>query len=160
MRIIGIDPGLRRTGWGVVALRGGRLGFVASGICASGRGELSERLLAIRRGVAAAVAAHAPDAAAIERTFVNADPAGALLLGQARGAAIVALAEAGLAVAEYAPSEVKKGVVGSGRASKEQVATMVGHLLPGARADGHDAWDALAIAICRAHRGEIRGSAA
>lgn len=152
MRVIGIDPGLRRTGWGVVTLSGGRLAFVASGVCGLSGGALGARLLAIREGVAAAIAAHGPDVAAIERTFVNADPAGALVLGQARGAAMVALAEAGLEIAEYAPNAVKKGVVGAGRANKAQVALMVSRLLPGARADAHDAWDALAVAICRAHR--------
>jgi crossover junction endodeoxyribonuclease RuvC len=152
MRIIGVDPGLRRAGWGVIDLSRGRLTHVANGVCDSGEGALGERLARLHAGLSAAIAAHAPDAAALERTFVNADPSGALMLGQARGVALLALAQAGLAVAEYAPNEVKKAVVGVGRAQKAQVAAMVAALLPGARAQAHDAWDALAIAICRAHR--------
>lgn len=155
MRIIGVDPGLRRAGWGVVDFAAGRLRHVANGVCDSGEGALADRLARLHAGLSAAVAAHGPDAAAVERTFVNADPAGALKLGQARGVALLALAQAGLTVEEYAPSEVKKAVVGVGRADKGQVAMMVGRLLPGAKADGHDAWDALAVAICRAHRGAL-----
>ena len=152
MRIIGVDPGLRRTGWGVIALDRGRLRHVANGVCDSGEGPLGARLARLHAGLAEAVAAHAPEAAAIERTFVNADPAGALLLGQARGVAMLALAQAGLAIEEFAPNAVKKGLVGAGRADKRQVALMVARLLPGAQAAAHDAWDALAVAICRAHR--------
>jgi crossover junction endodeoxyribonuclease RuvC len=154
MRIIGVDPGLRRAGWGVIDYARGRLTHVANGVCESGDGPLGDRLARLHAGLSAAVAAHAPDAAALERTFVNADPSGALLLGQARGVALLALAQAGLAVAEYAPNEIKKTVVGVGRAQKAQVAAMVAALLPGARAQAHDAWDALAIAICRAHKGD------
>jgi crossover junction endodeoxyribonuclease RuvC len=152
MRIIGVDPGLRRAGWGVIEHQGGRLRHVASGACLSGSGDLAERLMRVHAGIAAAIAEHAPDLAAIERTFVNADPSGALLLGQARGVALLALAQAGLEVAEYSPNEVKKAIVGVGRADKTQIATMVAALLPGARASTHDAWYALAIAIVRAHR--------
>ncbi len=152
MRIIGVDPGLRRTGWGVIEAAGGRLRHVANGVCESGAGEMGLRLVRLHKALAAAIAAHAPEAAAIERTFVNADPAGALLLGQARGVAMLALAQAGLAPEEYAPNAVKKALVGAGRADKRQVALMVARLLPGARAEAHDAWDALAVAICRAHR--------
>jgi crossover junction endodeoxyribonuclease RuvC len=160
VRIIGIDPGLRRAGWGVVATDGGRLRHVANGVVGSGAGALAERLARLHAGLSAAIAAHAPDAGAIERTFVNADPAGALLLGQARGVALLALAQAGLDVAEYAPNEVKKAVVGVGHAAKEQVALMVRRLLPGAEAARHDAWDALAIAIARAHRSPPVGALA
>ncbi|MGF1659975.1 MAG: crossover junction endodeoxyribonuclease RuvC [Rubrimonas sp.] len=152
MRIIGVDPGLRRAGWGVIEHRGGRLRHVASGACLSGAGDLAARLSRLHADLSAVIAEHRPDAAAIERTFVNADPSGALLLGQARGVALLALAQAGLEVAEYAPNEVKKAIVGVGRAEKGQVAAMVAALLPGARASTHDAWDALAIAIVRAHR--------
>lgn len=152
MRIIGVDPGLKRMGWGVVDLASGRLRHVANGVCESGRGALGERLARLHGGLCAVIADHAPQAAAIERTFVNADPAGALLLGQARGVALLALAQAGLDPAEYAPNEIKKAIVGVGRAEKAQVAAMVAALLPGARASVHDAWDALAIAIVRAHR--------
>jgi crossover junction endodeoxyribonuclease RuvC len=152
VRIIGIDPGLRQAGWGVVDRQGSRLVHVANGVCPSGNGSLGERLARLHAGLTAAIAAHAPDVAAIERTFVNSDPAGALLLGQARGVAMLALAQAGLAVSEFAPNAVKKAVVGAGRADKAQIATMVAMLLPGARASAHDAWDALAIAITRANQ--------
>jgi crossover junction endodeoxyribonuclease RuvC len=152
MRIIGIDPGLRRAGWGVIDVDGPRLRHVANGVCVSGEGDLADRLRRLHAAIAEAVAAHAPDAAAVERTYVNTDPAGALKLGQARGVALLALAQAGLSVDEFAPNEVKKAVVGTGRADKAQVALMVGRLLPGARAEAHDAWDALAVAICAAHR--------
>ncbi len=152
MRIIGIDPGLRRAGWGVIEAERGRLRHVANGVCDSGVGALADRLARLHAGLTAAIAAHAPTQAAVERTFVNVDPASALKLGHARGVALLALAQAGLDVAEYAPVEVKKAVVGVGRADKSQVAMMVAHLLPGAQACGHDAWDALAVAICRAHR--------
>jgi len=160
MRIIGIDPGLRRAGWGVIDSDGARLRHVANGVCLSGEGDLAARLLRLHIGLTAAIAAHAPDAADIEHTFVNTDPAGALKLGQARGVALLALAQAGLAVEEYAPNAVKKAVVGVGKADKAQVALMVARLLPGARAEAHDAWDALAVAICRAHRViPLRGAA-
>lgn len=152
MRVIGVDPGLRRAGWGVVELVGSRLRHVANGVCVSGDGELGARLARLHAGLAAAVAAHGPDAAAVERTFVNADPHGALRLGQARGVAMLALAQAGLAITELTPIEVKKAVTGVGRAEKAQVAMMVARLLPGAKAEAHDAWDALAVAICAAHR--------
>lgn len=151
VRIIGIDPGLRQTGWGVIDRHGSRLVHVANGVVASGAGALGERLARLHRGVTAAIAAHAPDEAAIEKTFVNADPASALLLGQARGVALLALAQAGLDVMEFAPNAVKKALVGSGHAEKSQIARMVAMLLPGTRASAHDAWDALAIAITRAN---------
>ncbi|MFN3616007.1 MAG: crossover junction endodeoxyribonuclease RuvC [Rubrimonas sp.] len=151
MRIIGIDPGLRRAGWGVIEADGPRLRHVANGVCESGEGAMADRLHRLHDALTAAIGAHAPDAGAIERTYVNVDPAGALKLGQARGVALLALAQAGLDVVEFAPNEVKKAVVGTGRADKAQVALMVARLLPGARAAVHDAWDALAVAIARAH---------
>ena len=154
MRIIGIDPGLKQAGWGVIERHGARLSHIANGVVTPGAGPLGERLARLHAGLANVIAAHAPDAAAIEKTFVNTDPAGALLLGQARGVALLALAQAGLPVAEFAPNAVKKAVVGSGRAQKAQIAAMVAMLLPGARAAAHDAWDALAIAITRANQSE------
>jgi crossover junction endodeoxyribonuclease RuvC len=157
MRVIGIDPGLRRTGWGVLDARAGRLTHVASGVC-EGRGELlSDRLLAIFDGLSAVLARFSPDAAAVEKTFVNKDAAGTLKLGQARGVALLAPARAGLAVAEYAPNEVKKAIVGVGHAGKAQVAHMVAVLLTGATPAGPDATDALAVALCHAHRLEAGG---
>jgi Holliday junction DNA helicase RuvA len=114
VRIIGVDPGLRRAGWGVVDLDRGRLRHVANGVCDSGDGPMGGRLARLHAGLAAVIARHAPDAAALERTFVNADPSGALSLGQARGVALLALAQAGLDVAEFAPNEVKKAIVGVG----------------------------------------------
>ena len=121
---------------------------------------MGDRLARLHAALSEALARWRPEAAALERTFVNADPAGALVLGQARGVALLALAQAGLAVEEYAPAVVKKAVVGAGRADKAQVARMVAMLLPGARAEAHDAWDALAVAICRAHRGALADRAA
>jgi Holliday junction resolvasome, endonuclease subunit len=107
MRIIGVDPGLRRTGWGVIEAAGGRLRHVANRVCESGAGEMGLPLVRLHKALAATIAAHAPEAAAIERTFVNADPAGALLLEQARGVAMLALAQAGLAPEDYAPNAVR-----------------------------------------------------
>ncbi|AVO36803.1 crossover junction endodeoxyribonuclease RuvC [Pukyongiella litopenaei] len=151
MRILGVDPGLRTLGWGVIESRGSRLTHVANGLCRSGEGALADRLLALFRQLSAVVAAHDPDAAAIEQTFVNKDGAGTLKLGQARGVALLALAQAGLEVGEYAPNRVKKTVVGVGHAEKAQVDHMVRLQLPGCAPEGPDAADALAIAICHAH---------
>lgn len=151
MRVIGVDPGLRFTGWGVIDRReGGRLTHVASGRLATASGPLAPRLAALAEGLRAVCAAHAPDVASVEKTFVNRDPAGALKLGHARGVALLVPAEAGLAVFEYAPNEVKKTVVGVGHADKAQVLHMVRLLLPGAAPESEDAADALAIAICHA----------
>ena len=151
MRVLGIDPGLRNTGWGVIAVEGPRLRHVANGIVRSEAGELAARLLVLYRGLRAVIAEHAPDAAAVEQTFVNKDATGTLKLGQARGIALLAPAEAGLAVGEYAPNAVKKAVVGVGHAGKDQVEYMVRFQLPGVVLAGADAADALAIAICHAH---------
>ena len=155
IRILGIDPGLRNTGWGVVESDGSRLVFVACGTVHSDAGEaLSERLRQLHDGLAAVIATHAPDEAAVEETFVNRDPQSALKLGQARGIALLAPALAGLSVAEYAANLVKKTVVGAGHAEKAQVAMMVRVLLPKCDAKSADAADALAVAICHAqHRG-------
>ena len=150
MRIIGIDPGLRRLGWGVIETDGSRLRHVANGQCASAGGDLAARLLSIFHQLTEIVAAHAPDAAAVEMTFVNRDGAGTLKLGQARGIAMLVPAVAGITVAEYAPNAVKKTIVGAGHADKRQIDHMVRMQLPGADPVGPDAADALAIALCHA----------
>jgi len=151
-RIIGIDPGLRRTGWGVIECEGTRLAFIACGSVNSDDGDaLSDRLAFIHKGLAEVIARYAPDEAAVEETFVNADPRSALKLGQARGIALVVPAQAGLRVAEYAPNLVKKTIVGAGRAEKMQVRLMIRVLMPKADPQSDDAADALAIAICHAH---------
>src|SRR5687768_8088022 len=158
IRIIGIDPGLRRTGWGIVDSLGSRLSFVAAGtIKPNDSMSLAERLCAIHDGLAGVLAEFAPDEAAVEATFVNRDAAATLKLGQARGVAMLVPARAGLSVAEYAPNAVKKTVVGAGHAEKEQIRMMVGFLLPRAKFDSDDSADALAVAICHAHH---RGAAA
>ena len=152
IRILGVDPGLRRTGWGVVAATGNSLSFVAAGtIRAPLEGELAARLVALYRGLSDVVAAWSPDEAAVEQTFVNRDATATLKLGQARGVALVVPAMAGLTVAEYAPNAVKKAVVGAGHAEKGQIRAMVRVLLPNAEFDSDDSADALAIAICHAH---------
>lgn len=155
--IIGIDPGLRRTGWGIVAARDGRLSFVASGSVTSDASEpLAARLLSLHDGLTRVLAEHALDEAAVEQTFVNKDAGATLKLGQARGIAMLVPAKAGLPVAEYAPNAVKKAVVGAGHADKQQIRMMVKVLLPRATVDTHDAADALAIAICHAsHRSAV-----
>lgn len=152
VRIIGIDPGLRRCGWGVVESSGNRLAFIAAGtVTPPADAPLSERLRGLFVGLQAAIAEHVPAEAAVEETFVNQGARSALLLGQARGIALLAPAAAGLSVAEYAANLVKKSVVGAGHAEKQQVMAMVRILLPTARVTGADAADALAIAICHAH---------
>ena len=152
IRIIGIDPGLRRTGWGVVECAGSRLGFVGAGTVRSDPGApLADRLMQLHDGLTAALSAHAPLEAAVEATFVNRDAAATLKLGQARGVAMLVPARAGILVAEYAPNAVKKAVVGAGHADKRQIRMMVSVLLPRAEFDGDDSADALAIAICHAH---------
>lgn len=151
MRVLGIDPGLVNMGWGVIHVDGSRLSHVANGVCKSGKGELAERLLALHDQLEAVIAQHAPDAAAVEQTFVNSNGAATLKLGQARGVAMLVPARAGLAVGEYAPNAIKKAVVGVGHADKAQIAHMVKLQLPGVELAGADAADALAIAICHAH---------
>jgi crossover junction endodeoxyribonuclease RuvC len=155
VRILGIDPGLRHTGWGVIEAEGSRLVFVACGAVHTETGQsLASRLKLLHDGLAAVIAAHRPDEAAVEETFVNRDPQSALKLGHARGIALLAPALAGLDVSEYAANLVKKTVVGAGHAEKAQVAMMVRVLLPRSEALGADAADALAVAICHAqHRG-------
>jgi crossover junction endodeoxyribonuclease RuvC len=152
IRIVGIDPGLRRTGWGIVDCLGNRVSFVAAGTVRSeDRAPLAERLNQLHGGLAVIIADHAPQEAAVEATFVNRDAAATLKLGQARGVAMLAAAQAGLAVAEYAPNAIKKAVVGAGHGEKRQIRMMVSVLLPRAAFDTDDAADALAAAICHAH---------
>jgi crossover junction endodeoxyribonuclease RuvC len=145
IRILGIDPGLRRTGWGVVTIEGNRLSFVACGSLASDeRADLAVRLLSIHDGLQRVVAEHVPDEAAVEATFVNKDATATLKLGQARGIAMLVPAIAGLRVAE-------KTIVGAGHSEKAQIRMMIGVLLPKADPASDDAADALAIAVCHAH---------
>jgi crossover junction endodeoxyribonuclease RuvC len=152
IRILGIDPGLRRTGWGLIETEGNRLIHVACGsLETSERASLSERLLAIHDGLIAVIERFRPHEAAVEATFVNANAVATLKLGQARGVAMLVPARAGLAVAEYAPNVVKKTVVGAGHGEKMQIRMMVGVLLPKADPQSEDAADALAIAVCHAH---------
>jgi crossover junction endodeoxyribonuclease RuvC len=153
-RIIGIDPGLRRTGWGVVESDGVRLGYVASGLLTSTADEdLAYRLRELFEGLSSVIASYGPQEAAVEETFVNDNARATLKLGQARGIALLAPALKGLRVAEYSPNLVKKTVVGAGHAEKHQIAAMVGYLLPKATFGSADEADALAIAICHAsHR--------
>jgi crossover junction endodeoxyribonuclease RuvC len=158
VRILGIDPGLRRTGWGVIEIDGNRLTFIGRGsVEPSDKLPLSSRLLAIHQGLAAVLGDFRPLEAAVEQTFVNKDGVATLKLGQARGVAMLAPAMFGISVAEYAPNQVKKTVVGAGHADKNQIAAMLKILLPKAEPKSADAADALAIAITHAHH---RGSAA
>ncbi len=152
IRILGIDPGLRRTGWGVVDIAGNRLIFVACGsVDTNERGSVAERLVTIHDGLLRVVADFRPDEAAVEATFVNKDAAATLKLGQARGTALLVPAQAGVLVAEYAPNLVKKTIVGAGHCEKAQIRMMIGVLLPKADPQSHDAADALAIAVTHAH---------
>lgn len=153
MRVIGIDPGLRNLGWGVIDVMGNRTVHVANGICHSTGADLAQRLLSLHTQLSQVIATYLPTAAAVEQTFVNKDGAGTLKLGQARGIAMLVPAQAGLPVGEYAPNTIKKTVVGVGHADKAQVAHMVRMQLPGVELAGPDAADALAIAICHAHHG-------
>ncbi len=157
MRVLGIDPGLRNLGWGVIDVAGARLSHVANGIIHSEGTELAARLLSLYRALQQVIATHGPTAAAVEQTFVNKDGAGTLKLGQARGIALLAPAAAGIEVGEYAPNAVKKAVVGVGHADKGQIARMVSYQLPGVVLAGPDAADALAIAICHAHHLQSAG---
>lgn len=154
--ILGIDPGSYRTGYGVIAVEGRRQTVLAQGVVrAPRRGGLGDRLRTIYTGVAAQVRCHVPDEVAVEQVFVNRNPATALILGQARGAALAAALVAGCVLAEYTPRAVKLAVVGSGGADKRQVAHMVRHLLGLAAPIAEDASDALAVALCHAHSREL-----
>jgi crossover junction endodeoxyribonuclease RuvC len=152
IRILGLDPGLQHTGWGLVEHDGFRLRFLADGVVSTSPGEaLSLRLLALHRGLAEVLSAWTPDEAAVEHTYVARNPESALKLGQARGVVLLAPALLNIPVAEYQATAVKRAVVGKGHAAKEQVQAMVRVLLPGAAPGRADAADALAVAICHAH---------
>lgn len=152
MKLIGLDPGLSATGWGVIDVRNGALSYVADGVVRSdGSLPLAVRLVQLADGLEAVIAEHHPTEAAVEETFVNRNAVSTLRLGQARGIALLVPARAGLPVTEYLPNLVKKTVVGSGHAAKIQVQMMVRALLPGAAVLTADAADALAVAICHAH---------
>jgi crossover junction endodeoxyribonuclease RuvC len=152
IRILGLDPGLRRTGWGVISVEGSRLAHVAHGVIAPPDTlSLAERLLILFEAIGEIIVLHAPHEAAVEETFMTANGASTLKLGHARAAAMIAPARAGLPVAEYAAKVVKKAVVGTGGADKAQVAFMIARLLPAAGGPSADAADALAVAIAHAH---------
>ena len=156
-RIIGIDPGLRNTGWGIIETSGTQLHYIDSGVIrAAPDQELAARLAEIFQGLSDVLASYSPDEAAVEQTFVNKNAVATLKLGQARGIALLAPALGGLEVAEYAPNLVKKSVVGSGHAGKAQIHAMIRFLLPKARPASSDAADALAIAITHAHHRKAR----
>lgn len=155
MRVLGIDPGLRTLGWGVIEVEGSRLRHIANGLCPSAGTALADRLLSLHAQLTEVCGRYAPDAAAVEQTFVNKDGVATLKLGQARGIALLVPAQFGLTVGEYAPNTVKKTVVGVGHADKRQIAHMVRMHLPGAEPAGPDAADALAIAICHAHHASL-----
>ena len=152
MIIIGLDPGLGITGWGIVAKVGNRLSHVANGqVKTDPKAPLAERLVVLDRELTAVILDHRPDSGAVEEVFVNSNPQSTLKLGQARGVCLLALARAGLPVAEYATRLVKKAIVGTGGADKAQVQAMLKVLLPGVVLGGPDAADALAVAIAHAH---------
>lgn len=150
--ILGIDPGLQRTGWGVIASRGNTLSYIASGLIKTDPSlSLAKRLHTLHSALAEAIARHAPQEAALEETFVNVNGASTLKLGQCRGAILLTLTLANLPVGEYSATSIKKSLTGAGRAEKAQVAAMVRRLLPGCREQPADVTDALATAICHAH---------
>ncbi len=152
MLIIGLDPGLGTTGWGVIAKSGNRLSHIANGqVKTDPKASLAERLVTLDRELADVILTHMPDAGAVEEVFVNTNPQSTLKLGQARGVCLLALARAGMPVAEYATRLVKKAIVGTGGADKAQVQAMLKVLLPGVKLAGPDAADALAVAITHAH---------
>ncbi len=152
MRVLGLDPGLRHTGWGVIEAEGNHLRHLANGVVVSdAKADLAQRLLQLHRGIAEVVERYAPQAAAVEVTLANKNPSSTLKLGMARGIALLTPALSDLPVAEYLPMIVKKAVVGTGHADKEQVEMMVGRLLPGCSIAAPDAADALAVAICHSH---------
>ena len=165
MRLIGLDPGLRNTGWGVIDVHANRLVYVADGtVSPNPKQDLAGRLRDLHEGLAQVLTDFDPDEAAVEETFVNKNPSTTLRLGEARGVVVLAPALAGLPVAEYSANRIKKSVVGAGHAAKEQVQMMVGRILPGFVFSSPDAADALAVAICHAHFAEtgqrLRGALA
>ena len=152
IRILGIDPGLRRTGWGVIDVAGNRLAFVACGsVETSDRAPLSERLVTIHDGLKRVIDDYLPHESAVEATFVNKDASATLKLGQARGVALLVPGQAGIVVSEYAPNVVKKSIVGAGHGDKAQIRMMISVLLPRADPASDDAADALAVAVTHAH---------
>jgi len=152
MRLIGFDPGLRQTGWGVIESEGNRLTHIANGaVTTNGNADLASRLVELHDGLVDIIERYGPVEAAVEETFVNKNPKSTLKLGQARGVALLVPAQAGLPVGEYSPNLIKKSVVGAGHAAKEQVQMMIKVLLPGCDIVNADAADALAVAICHAH---------
>ncbi len=157
MRVIGIDPGLRMMGWGIVDILGPKVTHVENGVCVTKGSDLAARLLSLHAQLSDVFFRHQPETAAVEQTFVNTNGAATLKLGQARGIAMLVPAQAGLDVAEYAPNTVKKVVVGVGHAQKKQVQHMVKTQLPGVSINGPDAADALAIALCHAHHVQFAG---
>jgi crossover junction endodeoxyribonuclease RuvC len=163
MRLLGLDPGLQRTGWGLIEARGNAVSFLAAGVVATAPGQaLALRLDVLYRGLQEVVARHRPHLAAVEETVVNVNAQSSLKLGHARGVVLLAAAHAGLEVTEYAAKTVKRAVVGTGAAQKRQVAMMVRVLLPNCGRVGGDAADALAVALCHAHHhaAQVRLSAA
>jgi crossover junction endodeoxyribonuclease RuvC len=157
MRVLGLDPGLRHTGWGIIDVVGNRLVHVADGVIHAATDQaLAARLVSLFRQITAVVERFRPDEAAVEETFVNRNPSSTLRLGVARGVALLAPAECGLPVSEYSANFIKKAVVGAGHAEKSQVQLMVRRLLPGCGGGEPDAADALAVAICHAHHAAIR----
>lgn len=155
MRLIGLDPGLRNTGWGIIDVRENRLTYVADGtVSPATKQDLAYRLRDLHEGLAKVLMDYEPDEAAVEETFVNKNPTSTLKLGEARGVVVLAPALAGLPVAEYSANRIKKSVVGAGHAGKSQVQMMVNRILPGCNFSSPDAADALAVAICHAHFAE------
>ena len=155
MRLIGLDPGLRRTGWGVIEAASGRLSHVANGtVVSDGDAPLAERLMQIHTGLVEIIRLWRPAVAAVEETFVNKNPSSTLKLGQVRGVVLLAPALEGVPVAEYSPNKIKQSVVGGGHAAKDQIHAMVRVLMPGVSVNGADAADALAVAICHAHHAQ------
>jgi crossover junction endodeoxyribonuclease RuvC len=152
MLILGLDPGLGTTGWGILSAQGNRLSHIANGqISTNVKAPLPERLLALDRALTDVILHYGPDGAAVEEVFVNTNAQSTLKLGQARGVCLLAAARTGMAVGEYAARLVKKSIVGTGTADKAQIQAMINILLPGAKVAGADAADALAVAICHAH---------
>ncbi len=155
MRVLGIDPGLENTGWGIIESQGSRLSFVAAGVVRTKTSDpMASRLLKIDEGLSEVLKSWQPETAAVEETFVNMNAASSLKLGQARGVALLVPARYGLDVAEYSTNLIKKSVVGTGHAAKDQIGMMIKVLLPGAGTLAADAADALAVAICHAHHAQ------
>ena len=157
MRVLGVDPGLRNMGWGVIEVQGSRISHIANGIAHSSGQDLAARLLSLFEQMTDVFATYQPDTAAVEQTFVNKDAVGTLKLGQARAIALLVPAQMGIPIGEYAPNAVKKAVVGVGHAAKQQIDHMVRLQLPGVEIAGADAADALAIAMCHAHHAQAAG---